>query len=227
MAVVLKLTQTLVEKVERHAVALLCTGDSDKSLIAVVLRLVNLDHTARNLAYLIDLLSTLANDSANHVVGDVDLLSKGSTGNGGAVRAGGMGTRAGVADMGRNVRSSGTITSGSVATIVHRDGRVGLGRMRSTIWRRVLARRHAVLGPGVGAAVTLVVIAVAKVAASGLRNVGNDLQSAGNRSGRTSAASRISRSGGTTKALVELLEESATNVVSSNVNSIGNTHDNQ
>ena len=102
-----------------------------------------------------------------------------------------MGTWAGVADMGRNVRGGSTVTSGGVATVVHGDGRVGLGRMRCTIGRSVLAGRHAVLGPGVGAAVALVVIAVAKAAASGLRNVGDDLQSTGNRSSGASATSGI------------------------------------
>lgn len=102
-----------------------------------------------------------------------------------------MGSRAGVADMGRNVGGSGTVTTGGMGTVVHRDGRVGLGRMRCTIRRRVLAGRHAVMRPGVGATVALVVIAVAKVAASGLRNVGDDLQAAGNRSSGASAAGGI------------------------------------
>ena len=228
-AVVLKLTQTLVQEVERHAVALLCTGDGDETLVAVVLRFINLDHTARDLPDLVDLLSTLADDSANHVVGDVDLLGKGSS-YGRAMRASGMGSRAAsMADMGRNVRGGGTVATGGVGTVMHRDGGVGLGRVRGTIWRRVLVGRHAataVVGPGIGA-VALVKVAVAKAAASGLGNVGDNLKSTGNRGSGASATGGISRGGGTTETLVQLLEKSATNVVSSNVDGIGNAHDNQ
>lgn len=69
------LTKTRIEHEERHLVALLCTSDGNKTLVAVVLRLINLDDTSTELAYLVDLCTALSDDSADHVVGDEDLLS--------------------------------------------------------------------------------------------------------------------------------------------------------
>ena len=70
----MRLTEPRVEEVERHAVALLRAGDRDEPLVGVVLRLVDLDLAATDLANLIDLGATLADDGTDHVVGDVDLL---------------------------------------------------------------------------------------------------------------------------------------------------------
>lgn len=68
------LTKPRVEHVKRHPVALLGAGDRDETLIAIVLRLINLNHTVADLSDLIDLLTALADDGANHIVGNEDLL---------------------------------------------------------------------------------------------------------------------------------------------------------
>lgn len=71
---VMRLTKSRIEQVQRHAVAFFRTSNCDEPLIRVVLGFVDLDHTTADLADLIDLRATLADDSADHVVGDVDLL---------------------------------------------------------------------------------------------------------------------------------------------------------
>lgn len=67
-------TKSRIQHVESHLVALLCAGDSNQSLIAVILRLVDLDDTSTELSDLVDLSSTLTNDGTNHVVWNEDLL---------------------------------------------------------------------------------------------------------------------------------------------------------
>ena len=67
-------TQSGIEHVKCHLVALRCTGNRHQSLVAVVLRLVNLNDASAELSNLVDLSSALADDGTNHVVGDEDLL---------------------------------------------------------------------------------------------------------------------------------------------------------
>jgi len=71
---VLLALKSRVEHIECHLVALCRASDSDKSLVAVVLRFVDLDHTATKVSDLVDLGTTLANNGTDHVVGDEDLL---------------------------------------------------------------------------------------------------------------------------------------------------------
>lgn len=75
VGVLTRLTQSRIEHVQRHLVALLGTGDSHEALVVVVLGFVNLDDTSAELADLVDLGAALADDSADHVVRDEDLLS--------------------------------------------------------------------------------------------------------------------------------------------------------
>ncbi len=70
-----ELTESRVEHVKCHSVALLSACDGDEPFVAVVLRLVDLDNTTANLTDLVDLLTTLTNNSPDHVVGNKDLLS--------------------------------------------------------------------------------------------------------------------------------------------------------
>ena len=72
----IKLTKSGIQHVERHLVGLLCSCDSNQTLIAVVLRLVDFDHATTKLPDLVDLRSALANDSTDHVVWNEDLLRK-------------------------------------------------------------------------------------------------------------------------------------------------------
>ena len=68
------LTKSRVEHVERHPVALLSARNRDETLVVVILRLVDLDDAAADLADLIDLLATLADNSPHHIIRDEDLL---------------------------------------------------------------------------------------------------------------------------------------------------------
>lgn len=75
--VLARFSETRVQHVERHLVALLCSSDGDEALVVVVLRLVDLDDAARKLSNFVDLGTTLSNDGADHVVGNEDLLRNG------------------------------------------------------------------------------------------------------------------------------------------------------
>lgn len=71
---VLILTQSGVKHVEGHLIALGSTRDGHQPLVAVVLWLVDLDHTPAQLSDLVDLGSSFANDCPYHVVRNEDLL---------------------------------------------------------------------------------------------------------------------------------------------------------
>jgi hypothetical protein len=58
-------------------VALLRTSDSHQTLVVVVLRFVDLDDAATELAYFIDLGTTFSDDRSHHIVGNEDLLGDG------------------------------------------------------------------------------------------------------------------------------------------------------
>lgn len=191
---------------------------------------VNLDNTTTDLAYLIDLLTTFADDGTDHIVGDVDLLSHGCSSNA-AVHWLGRRTsvRVGTTDMGRMVgrhmRRS-TVASSGLRCIVHRYGRVGL---RSSCVVRVgllgVRGRRQVVSTGVRS--SPVVLTVAEVAASWLRAIRNNLHTAGYNAGRTTTSSSISRSCRASESLVKLLEKSATDIISRNMDSISYAHDHQ
>lgn len=57
-------------------IALRSSRNRDQSLVAVILRLVDLDDTAAELSDLVDLRSTLSNDSSNHIIWNEYLLSQ-------------------------------------------------------------------------------------------------------------------------------------------------------
>jgi len=69
-------TKAGVQHVQGHLVAFLCSGDGHETLIAVLIGLIDLNDTATKLPDLIDLCTTLANDSSDHVVRNIDLLCK-------------------------------------------------------------------------------------------------------------------------------------------------------
>lgn len=203
-----ELTEARVEHVERHPVAFLRASDCNETLVAVVLWFINLNHAATDLTDLVDLLAALPNDGSNHVIGDVDLLSKRGTGHsraarhglpmrpGGAVGAGGTGR------VRLHVRTS-SIAGGSMAAIGHGGSRVRVSLMGMAVLRRVRLGGH-VVGSGIGTT-AVVVLPVAKVAASRLRVVWDHLHTARNGTGGAAAASRVGGRGSATKTLVELL----------------------
>ena len=71
---VLQLTKSRIQHIKCHPITLFRSCDGHKSLVTVVLGLVNLDDTSTDGTYLINLGATLANDRANHIVWNEDLL---------------------------------------------------------------------------------------------------------------------------------------------------------
>lgn len=172
-----KLTKSRIEHVEGHSVAFLGASDSDKTLVAVILWLIDLNYGARNLTDLIDLLATFSDDSSNHVIRNVDLLGQStagqsSTGRGLSVRTS-MRCGANVPCMGSvwwHMGPDSAISAGGMTTVVHRHRGIRLSLrvttiLRSGIW---LMGLHVMMGTRIRA-VAAVVIPVAVVAVRRLR----------------------------------------------------------
>jgi hypothetical protein len=227
--VVGKLTKTGVEHVECHPVAFLRACNSNKPLVAIVLWLVNLDHAAADLPNLVDLLATLADDRADHVVRDVDLLSerctRHSTMSRLALRSR-MPLLAHVACLLRRHMGLGPVATGHrLGTVMdwHRwSGMLWL--MRCPVWLGIWLRCH-VWGSLILSA--LVVLAISIVASSGLWHVWHNLHAARYNPCRTAAAGCVRRGSRAAESLVELLQEGATHIVSSDMNGIGYAHHDQ
>jgi hypothetical protein len=137
---------------------------------------------------------------------------------GGTMRAGGTG----------RVRlhvGAGCIASGSMAAVGHRGSRIRVRLMGVAVLRRVRLGGH-VVGSGVRAA-AVVVLPVAEVAASRLRVVWDYLHAAGDCTRGAAAASRVGGRGRATKTLIELLQESAADVIGGNVDGISHAHHNE
>lgn len=214
MLLLSELTEARVEHIERHPVALLSASDCDETLVAVVLWFINLNHAATDLTDLVDLLAALADDRANHVIGNVDLLGErtrtprttrttGTTGDGRAVGTGGAVGASRTSWVRLHVWSGSSVPSSSVAAIGHLNGGIRVGLMRVAILRRILLGRYVVATRIRTTAV--VVLAVAVVARSRLRVVGNHLQATRHSAGWAAAARCVSGGGGTTETVIELL----------------------
>jgi len=68
-----------VQHVQRHLIAFLGSGDCDKTFVAVILGLIDLDNAAAQLTYFVNLGTSFADDRTNHIVGDINLLCQGLT----------------------------------------------------------------------------------------------------------------------------------------------------
>lgn len=223
---VLNLTKSRIEHVQSHAVALFSSCDRHKSLIAVVLRLVDLDDAATHLADLVDLLPALSYDGAHHVVGNVDLLRDRATRHTSLDRLAlsmGLGSRV-ATHMWLNMRSS-SVGRGRLTAILNRDRRVGV-RTGVRIVLGVRGRRQLWLGASIVLAL-VVVISTSITAWRVLRAVRHNLHTARNRSGRSTASGRVRGGSRAAKTVIELLEKSAANVVSGDVDSVSDSHNNQ
>lgn len=204
---------------------LLSTGDRHETLVAVVLRFVDLNYATTHLTNLVDLLATFANDSTDHVVGNVDLLRCRTPGH---ALLNWLALRLAVhRRLGMTAHVWLRVGSGPVgrllAAVLLGHGGVAMGSMLGILLRVGLGRHRLMALAAIMAAV--VVIRAAKLSTSGLRAVGDDLHAAWNRSSWLTTPGSIGRGSGTTKAVVELLEESASNIVRGDVNGIGDTHD--
>ena len=68
------LTKPRVEHVQRHLVTFRGSSNSHEPLVAIILRLVNLNHAAAELPDFIDLGSTFPDNRPHHVIRDEYLL---------------------------------------------------------------------------------------------------------------------------------------------------------
>jgi len=224
-----KLTKSGIEHIESHPVAFLRSCDRHQTLVAVILGLVDLNDTARDLADFVDLLTTLTDDGANHIVRDKDLLRQRRARNcttrkrlsvGTGVRLGYM--RTGML-LRLHVRAS-AITSSSRTTIVHGNSGIRLRRMRVAILRCIGLVGWHVVRAWVRAA-TAVIVSTAIVSTSGLGNVRDNLHAT--RSCWATAAGGVGGCRWATKALVQLLEKGATDIVCCDVNGVSHASDNE
>ena len=230
--VLARLTQSGIKHVKRHLVSLLGAGDGDEALIVVVGRLVDLDDAATQLTDLINLLTTFADDSANHVVRNENLLRDGLSRVTGTalhrlLRRSGMtslrwtGTAVGL----RLLRASASISSTRRArAIAHLTTLLRLHGLLSSLVR------HTGLASWWASRLVLLaaeVVRVPHLPTSVLRHIRNDLHATRNDASRCTTAGGISRSCSASEAVRQLLHQGAAYVISGNVNGICNTQDDQ
>jgi hypothetical protein len=205
----------------------LSTSNSDKTLVAVILGLVDFDHTTTKMSDFIDLGTTLTDDSADHVVRNVDLLSDGLVWNNSGKRLStsmGMGLGLGCSIGSRLLRTRARIWSTRRGAIVKRRlGHRCLSRGTVGIWNAIWARKRSV-GLRV---VSLERLGVAVLSTSGLGHVWYDLHTTGHNACRSTAARSISRRGGSAETLCQLLHEGDSNIVGCNVHGISNTQNHE
>jgi hypothetical protein len=121
----------------------------------------------------------------------------------------------------RSTSSVGCLTMTSI--LLQGYGRVGGSSAVGVVWR-VSSRWHMMSAAVLMAAV---VFWSSVVARSRLRRIWHNLHTSWDRSCRGAAASGVGRSGWATKALIELLQKRATDVVGGNVDGICNAHHDQ
>lgn len=222
-------TQSCVQHVQRHLVALLRTRDRDQTLIAVFLRLIDLDHTATEVSDLVDLGTTLTDDGADHIVGNVDLLGNGLARN----------------NTGKRLSSRAAVRLGMRSSVRSRLMRASTGIWSTSCTTAIVQRRlcnwslssrtamgiWCAVGAGAGSVVLWVVtsgrIGMTVLSASRLRDIRNDLHTAGYDTSRTAATSGVGRCSRSTEPLGQLLYKSHSNIVSRNVHGISDTQHNK
>lgn len=221
----LKLTKSRVQHVQGHLVAFLSTSDGHQTLVAALLWLVDLDDASTEMSDFVDLGSALSDDRANHVVGDVDLLSQwlaghhaanrscsrsaGLGGLGCSVRTGLVGTSTGIRGMGGSAIRHGRLVDRGRSRLAMEVGNT-VGTRRSAVRMRVMSSE--------GLRMTV-------LAADRLGDIGHHLHTARDGSSRTSAAGSVGRSGWSAETLGELLDQGNGNIVGGNVDCIRNTED--
>ena len=193
------------------------------------MRFVDLDDTTTELAYLVDLLSTFADNGADHVVGDIDLLRDRSSWHSSAAVHGllslrptvGLGSSCVRRDMRLHMGCRSSI-SRALRAIVHGHG--GVRRLSTCVrwvWRRVGRWGHMRSSFGM----TAVVLASSVLARCGLRAVRHYLHASRDRTGRGATSSGVCRCGGSAESFVELFEKRAADVIRCNVHGVSNSHD--
>lgn len=225
-----ELTKPRVEHIESHPIALLCASDRNETLVAVVLWLINLNHAPTDLANLVDLLAALSDDSSDHVIGNVDLLSNCLTGHVCTSHRLPMGANMGMssrmADVRRLNMGSRSIAGSGGGSVVHRHGGSRMNGVGRVAVRLCVGRRRHVMSPRVRTS-TVIGVPVAIVATSGLGIIRDHLHTTRNSADRATAARGISRCSRAAKTLIQLFEKSAANIVGGDVNGVSHTHDNK
>lgn len=217
------LTEPRIEHVQRHLIAFLGASDGDQSFVAVVLRLIDFDHTAAQVANLIDLGPSLANDCTHHVVGNINLLRDGLSRHR-LRRLARLPVRAGLRSGLASIRSWlwhwTTITrrprGGCICLCVRRVDLLSRTRGRGT---HKWLRRHSLRRCCV---VSLVGIWMAKLPSCGLWHIRNDLHAPRDNPGRPSTPGGISRSARSSKSLSQLLNQGHSYVVGGDMDCICN-----
>lgn len=216
-------TKSGVEHVESHLVALLGSSDGDQTLVAVILRFVDLDHTSTQVPDLVDLGTTLTNDGTDHVIGDVDLLGQWLAGDNPSHRCSGRSAM-------RLSRLRSTVRRGLMRTStgVRCAGRsIVKGRLCDRGWGGLAVEVRDTISTG-RCPVWLSVVSLERVwmtvlSTSRLRNIGHHLHTARNDTSRTTASGGVGRSSWSSKPLSELLDQGHSHIVGGNMHSISNT----
>lgn len=217
--------QPAIKHIKRNLITLLRPSNRHQPLIAIILRLINLNHAPTKLANLINLGSALANDCSNHIVRDIDLLRERLAG-----KESTHGVGSGLAlCLGMRSRGHGLVRAGAA---VGGGGGGGVGvvdwRLGSSGGGLAVEPGHAV---GVGGralgvvGVPAVGIGMAVGSGHGLRDVGNDLHAAGHDADGGAVAGGVGGGCGATETLCQLLDQSLGYVVGCDMDSIGNTID--
>ena len=207
-------------------IALLGTSNSNQALIAIILRLIDLDDTPRKLANLINLGTALADDCADHIIRDKDLLGEGLARQHVCHRVCGRSLLRGRA-------------STCLARLVGACTRVCIGSLRVRVVNGGLGdgcRGWAVeIGDAIGVsrcALGTVVVAFISVripigSVHRLWLVGDNLHPPRDWASGAAGAGCVSRCSRAAKTLGQLLDKSIANVVSRDMNCVRNAEHNQ
>lgn len=191
------------------------------------MRLIDLDHASTELAYLVDLLAALADDGTDHIVRNIDLLGDGTAWHTGrdllSVRA----TLWLLSYVRRHMLLT-TVGPGAVG-----------GLLSAILYRHPVRRLCSSVGILLGiraglhgwAATVLVMTAIvltsAIVTRRRSRRIGNDLHAARDGAGWGTTARGVGRGGRAPETLIQLLQESASDIVGCNVNSVSDAHNDE
>lgn len=220
-----QLTKSRVKHIQCHLVTLLGTSNSDQTLVAILLRLVDLNDTPTEMPDLVDLGSSLADNRTNHIVGDVDLLSQWLTGHHAANRSPSGG--AGLSGLGSSVWSGLVRASASICSMWR--GTIGHGGLADRGGCGLAMEIGDAICTSCGAVGVRVVspegVWVTVLAADWLRNVRDNLHAARNSSSRATATGSVRGSGRSAETIGELLDQSNGDIVGGDVDCIRNTKD--
>lgn len=200
--------QPRIQHIQCHLITLLGPCDRHQALIAIILRLIDLNYTSAEMTDLVDLRPSFPNDRSDHVIGDIDLLGEGLARHGARhrLRLLTMGTTGllGVGAVGAGLR-----TTSSTAIGWARGASVWHGAVLGVrlLWVLIILASVGVGGCArwLGWVTSVVGIWVAVLPACRLGNIRDDLHAAWNDARRTSTSRCIGRSSRTTEAFGKLL----------------------